>query len=509
MPTEPNTIQRDVMNPRAFGLSAIASAGWPIAGWLDRLMSDKRLSVSRPKVIFSASLIDAALIVLAGLAADALTGQAADMTTTTAVLRLLIVAGVATSLMRRNWAYTIPSLRSTVVQWRKLFKALSITFLVLPGAAFLVQVPLFTPAGAIIWYYLAGVATMVSRLGVSKVIEYWTNAGRLVRRTVIVGGGADAEAAISALQASGTNHLQILGVFDDRDDDRSSDSLAGIPKLGNFEQLSAFCRNAGVDMLIVTVPSAAEDRLLQIIRKLFALQVDIRISALSSKLRLNARAYTYIGNVPMLAVMDRPLTDWDRAIKNIEDRVIGALLIFALSPFMALTALAVRLDSKGPVLFKQKRFGFNNELIEIYKFRSMYVDQSDATASKLVTKDDSRVTPIGRIIRKTSLDELPQLFNVLKGEMSLVGPRPHATAAKAESDLYQSVVDGYYARHRMKPGVTGWAQVNGWRGETDTHEKIQRRVELDLAYIDKWSVAFDLYILALTPFALLNSKNAY
>jgi lipopolysaccharide/colanic/teichoic acid biosynthesis glycosyltransferase len=139
----------------------------------------------------------------------------------------------------------------------------------------------------------------------------------------------------------------------------------------------------------------------------------------------------------------------------------------------------------------------------------MYIDKTDATASKLVTRDDPRVTPVGRFIRKTSLDELPQLFNVLRGEMSLVGPRPHATEAKAESDLYQAVVDGYFARHRVKPGLTGWAQVKGWRGETDTHEKIQRRVEHDLYYIDNWSLAFDLYILAMTPFSLVTGRNAY
>jgi lipopolysaccharide/colanic/teichoic acid biosynthesis glycosyltransferase len=176
---------------------------------------------------------------------------------------------------------------------------------------------------------------------------------------------------------------------------------------------------------------------------------------------------------------------------------------------MALTALAIKLDSKGPVLFKQKRYGFNNELIEVYKFRSMFTDQSDANATKLVSKGDSRVTKVGRFIRKSSLDELPQLFNVLTGTMSLVGPRPHATQAKADVDLYQTVVAGYFARHRMKPGVTGWAQVNGWRGETDTHEKILKRVEYDLAYIDRWSVSFDLWIILLTPFSLLMTKNAY
>jgi lipopolysaccharide/colanic/teichoic acid biosynthesis glycosyltransferase len=177
---------------------------------------------------------------------------------------------------------------------------------------------------------------------------------------------------------------------------------------------------------------------------------------------------------------------------------------------MGLVALAVKLDSPGPVLFRQKRFGFNNERIDVFKFRSMYHHQADPTASKVVTRNDPRVTRVGRFIRKTSLDELPQLFSVaFVGNLSLVGPRPHAINAKAEEQLYDDAVDGYYARHRVKPGITGWAQINGWRGETDTHEKIQRRVEHDLYYIENWSVLFDLYILARTPLALLKSEHAY
>ncbi len=162
------------------------------------------------------------------------------------------------------------------------------------------------------------------------------------------------------------------------------------------------------------------------------------------------------------------------------------------------------------MFFRQKRYGFNNELIEVFKFRSMFVDQSDTNAAKLVTRGDPRVTKVGRFIRKTSIDELPQLFNVVfKGDLSLVGPRPHALHAKAENRLYDQVVDGYFARHKVKPGITGWAQVNGWRGETDTNEKIQRRVECDLYYIENWSVFFDFYIVATTPFALLKPENAY
>jgi len=176
---------------------------------------------------------------------------------------------------------------------------------------------------------------------------------------------------------------------------------------------------------------------------------------------------------------------------------------------MLAVALLSKLDSKGPVLFRQDRYGFNNELIGVYKFRSMYHEMRDADASKLVTRGDPRVTRIGRFLRKSSLDELPQLFNVLRGELSLVGPRPHATRAKAADRLYNEVVDGYFARHRVKPGITGWAQVNGWRGETDTTEKLQRRVEHDLYYIENWSLAFDLYILWRTPISLLKTENAY
>jgi exopolysaccharide biosynthesis polyprenyl glycosylphosphotransferase len=209
-------------------------------------------------------------------------------------------------------------------------------------------------------------------------------------------------------------------------------------------------------------------------------------------------------------LFDKPIADWDLVLKWLFDKIVGAAMLIVLSPILIATAIAVKLGSRGPILFRQKRFGFNNELIEVFKFRSMYVDQTDAYASKLVTRDDPRVTRVGRFIRKTSLDELPQLFNVVfKGNLSLVGPRPHALHAKAEDRLYDQVVDGYFARHKVKPGITGWAQVNGWRGETNTSEKIQRRVEHDLYYIENWSVFFDLYIMALTPFALMKSENAY
>jgi exopolysaccharide biosynthesis polyprenyl glycosylphosphotransferase len=246
------------------------------------------------------------------------------------------------------------------------------------------------------------------------------------------------------------------------------------------------------------------------LRKLWVLPIDIRLAAHTNKLRFRPRSYSYIGNVPVLDVFDKPIADWDVVLKICFDKVFGALALILVSPIMAAVALAVKLDSPGPALFRQRRYGFNNELIEVYKFRSMYVDQLDHGAKKLVTRDDPRVTRVGRFIRKTSLDELPQLFNVVfKGNLSLVGPRPHAITARAADHLYDEVVDGYFARHRVRPGITGWAQIHGWRGETDTPEKIQRRVEHDLYYIENWSILLDLYIIAVTPFVLAKSDNAY
>ncbi|MGY2047442.1 undecaprenyl-phosphate glucose phosphotransferase [Methylobacterium sp. JK268] len=359
-------------------------------------------------------------------------------------------------------------------------------------------------------FYLSGLALLVcGRLGLSLAVSEQLRRGRFDRRTAVVGGGEAAEALIRALESQPESGIRVVGVFDDRTDGRSGDVVAGYPKLGTVADLVAFARNTRLDLIVFTLPISAEARILQMLAKLWVLPIDIRLSAHASKLRLRPRSYSYLGSVPVLDLFDKPIADWDVVVKAVFDRVVGTAMLVAFAPVMLAVAVAVKTTSRGPILFRQKRYGFNNELIEVYKFRSMYVDQSDAGAAKLVTKGDPRVTPVGRFIRKTSLDELPQLFNVLKGDLSLVGPRPHALQAKAANTLYDQVVDGYFARHKVKPGLTGWAQINGWRGETDTSEKIQRRVEHDLYYIENWSVFFDLQILAMTPFALLKTENAY
>jgi Undecaprenyl-phosphate glucose phosphotransferase len=426
------------------------------------------------------------------------------------ILAVTLVGSIFLVAAQASGSYSIAALRSCGRQIPRVLSAWMLAFASLVTMLFLVKAGVeFSRVWLTVWFCGGAIAVVGYRCVVAVVTKAAARSGLLDRRAVIYGAGPATEQLVRELQRDGDCDIDIIGIFDDRGDARVGSSILGHPRLGGAEALVEFCRNTPVDLLIVALPIMAEQRLLDILRKLWVLPVDIRLAAHANKLRFRPRAYSHVGTVPLLDVFDRPIADWDHVTKSIFDKVVAALALIALSPVLALVALAVRLDSKGPVLFRQKRYGFNNELIEVFKFRSMYVNQADTNASKLVTRGDPRVTRVGRFIRKTSLDELPQLFNVLKGELSLVGPRPHALQAKAADRLYQDVVDGYYARHKVKPGITGWAQVNGWRGETDTPEKIQKRVEYDLHYIENWSLFLDISILLRTPLALLKAENAY
>nr|WP_295463343.1 undecaprenyl-phosphate glucose phosphotransferase [Mesorhizobium sp.] len=413
-------------------------------------------------------------------------------------------------LLEFSDCYQMTALRSPLSHAGKIILVWAGVFALLAITGFLFKV---SSDFSRLWFgtwFAAGLALMFSlRFVIATQIRRWARNGRMERRAVIVGGGKSAEALIRSIEAQPHNDIRICGIFDDRDDTRSPPVVAGYPKLGNVAELIEFARIARIDMLIVSLPLTAETRVLSLLKKLWVLPVDIRLSAHSNQLRFRPRSYSYIGAVPMLDIFDRPINDWDSVAKRAFDIIFSLLGIIVLSPVMLATAIAIKLDSKGPVLFTQKRHGFNNEVIEVYKFRSMYTDRSDPTAKQAVTKGDPRVTRVGRIIRKTSIDELPQFFNALFGSLSLVGPRPHAVAAQTHNLLYNEVVDGYFARHRVKPGVTGWAQINGWRGEMDTDEKIKMRTEFDLYYIENWSLWFDLKILLMTPIKLLNTENAY
>jgi len=407
--------------------------------------------------------------------------------------------------------YQVQAFRGHEKQYMRLAAAWSVVFLIAIGVSFFAKAgDQFSRAWLGAFYVLGLLALIGFRRALFLLVRRWTRQGRLDRRTIVVGADGNGEALLKALAAQRDSDVRVIGVFDDRNDDRSPPTCAGVPKLGTVDDVLEFARKTRVDLVIFALPISAESRILHMLKKLWVLPLDIRLSAHSNKLRFRPRSYSYIGTVPVLDVFDRPIADWDIVMKWLFDKILGTLALIALSPLMALIALAIKLDSKGPVLFKQRRHGFNNELVEVYKFRSLYAEHTDANARKQVSKNDPRVTRVGRFIRKTSLDELPQLFNVVfTGNLSLVGPRPHAINAKAAEHSYDEAVDGYFARHRVKPGITGWAQIKGWRGETDSQEKIQRRVEHDLYYIENWSLLLDIYILLRTPFAVFSMQNAY
>jgi exopolysaccharide biosynthesis polyprenyl glycosylphosphotransferase len=237
--------------------------------------------------------------------------------------------------------------------------------------------------------------------------------------------------------------------------------------------------------------------------------LPVRLMFETSDLHKMFRNLGDYNGLPVLTLTEQPLTDWQQVLKRVEDMVLAGVLIALLSPLMLAIALAVKLTSRGPVLFKQRRYGFNDRLFPVLKFRSMRAEISDPDGGEQARPGDARVTRLGALLRRSSLDELPQLFNVLRGDMSLVGPRPHPVSMKAADRRYEDLVQEYAARHRVKPGITGWAQVNGWRGDTRTQERALQRIEHDLFYIENWSISFDMKILLMTLPAVFSGKNAH
>jgi Undecaprenyl-phosphate glucose phosphotransferase len=309
-------------------------------------------------------------------------------------------------------------------------------------------------------------------------------------------------------QAPG-NDIRVFGIFDDRDDSRSPPVVVGLPKLGTLTALLAFARTAEIDIVIITLPLSAERRIREILKALQILPVDVRLSDFATDAGFRRRS-SWDGQSGLIEVMSRPLRDGELLVKRTLDIVGATAGLVMLSPILILTALAIRLDTPGPILFRQPRHGYNHRPVEVWKFRSMYAGDCDPSARRIVSRDDPRVTRVGRVIRRWSIDELPQLFNVLTGQLSLVGPRPHALAAvSSRQEAFEELVEGYAARHRVRPGITGWAQVNGLRGEIDDPQSLRARVEHDLYYIENWSIWFDLYVLAMTPLRLADARGAY
>ena len=363
---------------------------------------------------------------------------------------------------------------------------------------------------ALLYVFVCLALLFLSRIAFRKIAWLLMDLGYIGQRVVIY--GADREVAnrvMELLAIERLPHLKIIGFADDRKTRTDRSAIGSASFVGGFPELLKMAQDGELDQVIIALPKVQQDRLDSIIDRLSAAAIDVccmprEILELRSSYRIS-----FIGSLPVLSLWQRPIRDFDILAKEIQDRVLALVALIVLSPIMALTALAIKLESKGDVFFVQQRFGFNNLKIGIYKFRSMYVDQQDVSGAERTKKNDERVTRVGRIIRRLSIDELPQLLNVLRGEMSLVGPRPHATQMLVGDKFYFDAVEGYAARHRVKPGITGLAQVRGLRGEIDTIERAKKRVEYDTYYIDHWSPLLDLRIILETVFLIVWDRNAY
>ncbi len=370
------------------------------------------------------------------------------------------------------------------------------------------NVSAFSQQWLLVWGIVTVIALCVERASIYYFLKLLAVNGHLIRQIVIFGVNGFTGEFMDAVQNDKSPWVKVTGLFDDRLG-RTPATVNGSPVVGNIDELVRYVRDNRCYEVFVILPLDARARIEEISMKLKLLPVPVRlIPSVSMSSYVNNKV-EYFNGIPTLEILNKPLSDWEYLIKFAEDRLLGLFFCVLLLPVYLLISIMIKIDSPGPVFFKQKRYGYNNRLIEVYKFRSMYVNQADIDAKKLVTRDDPRVTRLGAFLRRSSLDEIPQFFNVLKGEMSIVGPRPHALSASAEGKLYEVAVAGYAERHKVKPGVTGWAQVNGWRGETDTEEKILKRVEYDIDYIKNWSLFLDFFIIFRTVFVVLNQKNAY
>jgi Undecaprenyl-phosphate glucose phosphotransferase len=404
----------------------------------------------------------------------------------------------------RLGGYRLTQLSSLRCQLKRVLLTWGILISALLFIAFIVKISDNYSRGWVLMWIVAAIGMqLTARCFLEIATRWWPQACPLARNIVIVGAGEEGQQLVAKLIHSEDKSIVIRGIFDDRTS-RIPEKVSGISVLGTSDDLLRFARQLRIDDVIIALPLDADQRLKTLFDKLNGMAIDVRLSVEPIAERFQFRGMSYIGSAPVLEIADRPLKHWRAIAKWVEDQILAAILLIAFAPLMAIAALLIKLDSRGPVLFVQPRFGFNNDVIPVFKFRTMYVDRGDQSGGDRTVRSDPRVTRVGRVLRALSIDELPQLFNVLRGEMSIVGPRPHPVAMRAgEGILYGDAVAQYFHRHRVRPGITGWAQVNGLRGEVDTVAKASARVMHDLYYIDHWSLWLDLQILFKTIVILL------
>lgn len=388
-------------------------------------------------------------------------------------------------------------IQTASISWAVVLALLLVVFFFYPATNFSRQ--LVAIWAALVWGSLCG-----WRICFRKFLHQVRRKGLNSRTAAIIGVTDSGIELAQNIIANPQHGISLLGFFDDRSTDRIDGNWRS-SMLGNIDDAISFAHSNEVDLLYVAMPLRAEERIIEILERCADTTVNVHIVPNFYISRVLHARWHEVGNMQTLSIYDTPLNGLGNWLKRAEDLVLASLILMLVSIPMLLIALGIKLTSPGPVFFKQDRYGLDGKKIKVWKFRSMRTMDNGAEV-KQATKGDSRITPFGAFLRKSSLDELPQFFNVLDGSMSIVGPRPHAVA---HNEHYRRQISGYMLRHKVKPGITGWAQINGWRGETDTLDKMEKRIEFDLAYIREWSLWLDIKIVFLTAFRGFTGSNAY
>jgi len=418
-----------------------------------------------------------------------------------AILVFLLILPVfkATGLYRSYRSSTLPSVM------RRIFIGWGLVLVILLFLGYGTKTSsIFSRSLLISWAITVPFVLYLVHQGIWMTLRSLRASGRNHRTAIIAGATKVGRHLAEQIHHSPYLGIKLLGFFDNQAPANAA-YFQGKPLLGNLQELPQYVRIHQIDVVYIALPTKEEEAIATLLKELQDTTACVYFAPNILMFSLmQARTYE-INGLPLIAVWEIPFSNLQYALKRCIDILVAGLALILLAPLMVLIAIGVKLSSPGPVLFKQRRYGMNGREIVVYKFRSMTVTE-DGDVVVQAKRGDARVTKIGAFLRRTSLDELPQFINVLQGRMSIVGPRPHAVA---HNEQYRKLISGYMLRHKVKPGITGWAQVNGFRGETDTLEKMKMRVDYDLQYLKNWSLALDLQIIFKTAFVFFHSKNAY
>ena len=493
---------------------------WSMGKWLDNMDGDVTIRASTtsedvprkvawvrhvfPVAVDCLRLIDISIIFVTGYACYSL--LSISWPSWTVYQRYMLAAVVLTPFLFSNGTYEPDTLRNSTKIFHTVLVASAALFGTLLTIGFMAKI--LTPvsrAWAGSWVGLSTLGFIAVRVAVFRWLNSLEARGLIRERVAIIGAGPLSDRLVASFRKRGAG-IEIVGIYDDR----KTRMRSGVSRpVGSVADLVEFGKNHSLDRILVTLPVTADRRLLELRHNLMTLSVDVMVCPEFFESELPHCTVEEVHGLPMLLIMGRPLARRDLLMKEGVDLVLSSILLILLAPLLATIALAIRIDSPGPVLFRQKRHGFNNRLFDVLKFRTMRQHSCDPFATGQTARRDERITRVGAFLRKSSLDELPQLLNVVRGEMSLVGPRPHAIGMRTADRLSHEIVGEYAHRHRVKPGITGWAQVNGCRGAMSDPADLRRRIAYDFYYIDNWSPILDFKILLLTPFRVFANENAY